>query len=556
MRPGAGTHARLADARNAFASNLRHADLRRAQGAFALAWGAEWAFTVALGVVAFREGGAVAVGLVGLLRMLPSAVLAPFAAALADRLRRETILIWGSVSRAGATAAAAALLAVDGPVVGVYALAVVSTVAVTPFRAAHSALLPSLCRTAEELTSSNVVRGMLDSVSLLLGPAIAAALIGVTSVEAVFMVAAGAALAAAGLLARLQYEAPPRGARPAELRVWQDVAEGVRAVRSDVPTSVMIAVTLAQTFTRGCLNVFVVVMAIELLGMGEPGVGVLTAAIGVGAVAGSVGASMLVGDHRLARWFGFSVALWGAPLALVGLLPVQIVAFTAMAIIGLSNALLDVGLFTLLARLAPDAVLARVFGVLESLIAVSVGLGSIAAPLLIELLGLRGALVVVGIVAPLAAVLGWATLRAIDAQMFVRGLEMRLLTMVPFLRPLPLPTLEQLARAAERVAVPAGAVLFREGDDGDAFYVIADGEVELTTEGIARHVLTRGEAFGEIALLRSVPRTMTAVACRDTTLYALRAEAFVAAVAGYSSSAGAADSVIARRMAEPVAEPA
>lgn len=555
-RVGARAGPRLHDAARAFAVNLRQGDLRRAQGAFALAWGAEWAFTVALGVAAFREGGAAAVGLVGLLRMWPAAVVTPFASALADRLRRERILVWGSVIRAAATAAIAAVLAAGGPIAAVYGLAVVSTLAVTPFRAAHSALLPSLCRTTEELTSSNVVRGMLDSLSMLAGPAAAGALIGLTSIEVAFAAAAGAALAAAALLTRLEYEAPPRESASGPLHLWSDTVAGVRASVADRDTALMIGMGITQTFIRGCLNVFLVVVAIELLGLGGAGVGALTAAIGVGAVVGSVGASLLVGSHSMARWFGISVVLWGVPLMLIGAAPGAVVAVAALAVVGLGNAVLDVAFFTVMARLVPDAVLARVYGMLESLIALTVGLGSIATPLLIEVLGLRGALAAVGSIGAVATALAWARLRRIDGQMEVRTGTIELLQTVPMLRPLPMATIEHLARLAGTRTLAAGEVLFREGAQGDTFYVISAGEVELWRDGERCHVLGRGEAFGEIALLRSVPRTMTAIAQGPVTAYTLSARSFVPAVGGYTASAGVAEALVDSRLDGLEPEPA
>ena len=152
---------RLRAAAAAFASNAINPNLRRAQLSFLGAWTAEWAFTVGLGIVAYRAGGATAVGLVGLLRMVPSAVIAPLAASLADRGRRERVLLVSTV-RGVATGAAGIVVALNAPVVIVYVLAALSTIAATLYRPAHSALLPSLCRTGHELASANVVRGMLD----------------------------------------------------------------------------------------------------------------------------------------------------------------------------------------------------------------------------------------------------------------------------------------------------------------------------------------------------------------------------------------------------------
>jgi predicted MFS family arabinose efflux permease len=128
---------------------------------------------------------------------------------------------------------------------------------------------------------------------------------------------------------------------------------------------------IAQTFTRGALTVFTVVVALDLLRIGEPGVGTLTAAVGAGAVIGFLIASLLVGSRRLARWFGIGVALWGLPIALIPLFPGEATALILLACVGFGNALVDVGLFTLMARLAPDAVLARLFGLQESLVSLT-----------------------------------------------------------------------------------------------------------------------------------------------------------------------------------------
>ncbi len=449
-----GSRGRLRDAADAFTSNARNADLRRAQLSFLGAWTAEWAFTVALGIVAYRDGGATAVGLVGLLRMLPSALLAPLLSPIADRGRRERVLILVSTVRGLATAAAAVVAAVSGPPAAIYALAVLSTIAATLFRPAHSALLPSLCHTGHELASANVVRGMLDSAATLVGPLLAAVLLGVSGVSVVFGVAAGSSLWAAVLLLRLRYDAPPRPSAAQRPQLVREAVEGLRAVAQSADLALIMVLAAVQSLTRGALTVFSVVVAIELLGTGEAGAGTLMTAVGVGAVLGSLAASLLVGTHRLGSWFAVGVALWGLPLVLIGLVPEPAFALVVLAFIGVGNALIDVAGFTLLARLAPDQVLARVFGVLESLVAVSTGIGAVVASAVIGGAGLRTALVVLGLVCPVAAVASWWRLRRLDRSVGVRDRDVALLQQVPMLRALPLPSIEQLARALEPVEVP------------------------------------------------------------------------------------------------------
>jgi MFS family permease len=575
---------RLRAAAAAFASNAVNPNLRRAQLSFLAAWTAEWAFTVALGIVAYRDGGATAVGLVGLLRMVPSAIVAPLAAPLADRGRRERVLVLVSTFRGAAIAAAAIVVAFNGQVLIVYVLAALATVVATLYLPAHSALLPSLCRTGHELASANVVRGFLDSVATLLGPLLAAVILEFTGVSVVFAVAAGASLAAAAILLGLRYVAPPRPAAPGAVHLMAEAADGIRTIVRNRDLALLNGLAIAQTFTRGALTVFTVVVAFDLLRTGEPGVGTLTAAVGAGAVLGSLAASLLVGTRRLARWFGvgialwglpivlislgtltgaigagavigsliasllvgsrrlaqwfgIGVALWGLPVALIPLFPRQATALSLLACVGIGNALVDVGLFTLMARLAPDEVLARVFGLFESLITLGVGLGALVAALLIEWTSVFVALVIVGALCPSLVVLAWPRLRHLDRYIGELDAEIGLLHGVPMFQPLPLPAIEQLARGLEPVHVSAGQAVFRQGDPADKFYVIEAGGADVVGDGRVLTKLGPGDGFGEIALLRRVPRTATVRAASDLDLQALTCNRFLPVVTGFPPSA-------------------
>jgi MFS family permease len=219
------------------------------------------------------------------------------------------------------------------------------------------------------------------------------------------------------------------------------------------------------------------------------------------------------------------------------------VALLALALIGLGNSLVDVSALTIMQRTVPDEVLGRVLGVLEGVLLGSIGLGALLAPLLIETAGIRWALVATGLLLPALALLGSDQLRSIDRRSAAPA-ELQLLQGVPILAPLPLATLELLAGSLREVRHPAGAVVIREGEAGDRFYVIGEGEVE-----VAGRRFGRGEGFGEIALLRDVPRTATVTATSDVTLYALERDEFIAAVTGHEPARAAADAVIAARLA-------
>ncbi|GGI45550.1 MFS family permease [Agromyces flavus] len=536
-----GRRSRLRGAGAAFASNWRNPDLRRAQLSFLGAWTAEWAFTVALGIVAYRDGGALAVGLVGLLRMVPSAIFAPLLSPIADRGRRERVLVLVSIVRGAATAAAAVVVAMAGPAAVIYALAVVSTIAATLYRPAHSALLPSLCRTGYELASANMVRGLLDSAATLVGPLLAAVLLQFAGVDVVFAVAAAASFAAAALLIGLRYEAPPRPPAPSRPNLAKEAAEGLRAVAGNRDLLLILGLAAAQALTRGALTVLSVVVAIELLRTGEPGVGALMTAVGVGAVLGSLGASLLVGTGRLGGWYAVGIALWGLPIALIGVFPQQAIALVLLSFVGVGNALVDVAGFTLIARMAPDEVLARIFGVLESLVAVFVGIGAVVASALVEWLGVQAALIAIGLVCPLLAAASWWRLRALDRTVGDLDVHVSLLQQVPMLQALPLPSIEQLARGLEPVAYRAGVSVFDQGDVGDRFYVIESGEADVVGDGRVVAALGPGEGFGEIALLRRTRRTATVVATSDLRLQALTCDRFLPVVLGYTPSAQQAE---------------
>ncbi len=519
--------------------------LRAAQASFALAWLADWAVTVGIGIVAYRDAGSLGVGLIGLARMLPAAVIAPFASAVADRVRRERVLVAVSASRAVLFAAIAGLVAADR-VAPVYALMVLASAVGVLFRPAHSALLPSLCRTAQQLAGANVARGLLDSVAVFAGPLLATLLLGLGSLPGVFAASAVLSAASALCVLRLRYEPPPRDERPGPVHVLRDAREGAATVLATPGLGVMFVLGAAQTFVRGAVTVFVVVLAIDVLDLGEATVGALTTAIGVGAVLGSLGASVLAHSKHLAVWFGVGVLLWGLPLALVAGAPTVAVAAAAFAVLGVGNALVDIGIFTLPARLVPDALLGRVYAALEAVVSVSVGLGALAAPLVIDVVGDRGALLVVGLLTPVVLLLGVRRLQRLDREMQDRDVTVAGLAAVPMLEQLPMPAIEHLARTLEEQVVPAGQDVVTQGRPGDGFYVLVRGEVDVLHDGVPVRVLTAGDAFGEVALLRDTVRTTTVRARGDVRVWKVHRQSFVAAVRSSSKSSAEATALMAR----------
>ncbi len=545
-----GALRRLSGSLDAFRCVFENPDLRRLELAWALSETGKWLYIVALAVFAYNVGGAGDVGLVALIRIFPAAVLAPFAALLADRYPRERVMVLASLTRAALLTAAAAAVVTALPAGLVYACAGLVTVLSSTFRPAQAALLPSLARTPEELTSANVATSTIASVGSFAGPAIGGVLLAATNTEAVFAVTAGTFLASALLVAGMRGARPSPRPRAASHPLVEALA-GFRTIARSSTLRVLVGLYAAQTLVAGALMVLLVVAAIELLDLGDSGVGYLNSAFGVGGLVGAGLALALVARQRLGSDFAFGMFLWGVPLVVIGLWSEPAVALVLLALIGVGDTLIEVAAPTLLQRAVPDDVLARVFGALESILVGAMGVGAVIAPPLIDWVGIRAALVATGALLPALGLLFWRHLARIDREARVPWHEIELLRRISIFAPLPPPTLEELASSLVPVHVAAGDPVFAQGDRGDRFYLIGEGEVEVSIDGRPVRVQGAGDYFGEIALLHEVPRTATVVANSDATLYALEREEFLTAVTGHAESRAAADARISSLLNAP-----
>lgn len=544
---------RSRDSFAAFAAVWKNTNLRWLELAWAASVIGQYAFLIAVSVYAYGVGGEKAVGLIFLARLIPAALIAPFAGMLGDRYPRERVLLVTNVSRVVLIGAAAAGVFADADPWLVYALSIAATIATTPFRSAQAALTPSLARNPGELTAANAVASGMESIAVFAGPALAGVLLGVASAGVTFTATAVLVVASALflLLIRAERRDEPRRELDAATIASERLA-GFTTLGKHPSLRVMMVLLTAQTAMFGALQVLIVVMALELLELGEGGVGYLNAAIGVGAFLGAVGALSLTGARRLSPAFLGGLVVTGIPLVAVGLWQEVAVAVAALAVIGIGNAFVDVAGLTLVQRTVPDDVLARVFGVIQMLWLASMGIGAAVAPALIAWRGIETALIVSGLFLPLLVVLLGTAVARIDASAAPPDTEeLRILASHPIFAPLPGGSLEHLAARLVPLRLEPQTVIVRQGDAGDRFYIIAEGELEVLQNGRAISTLGTGDSFGEIALLRDVPRTATVEVRTPTVVYALDRDDFLSAVTGHPQSAEAAESVVSARLSGP-----
>jgi hypothetical protein len=326
------------------------------------------------------------------------------------------------------------------------------------------------------------------------------------------------------------------------------LSAGFRAIWHDKDLLVTVIQGSAQTVVAGATAVFPLVMAVEILHTGAKGVGLLDSTSGLAAIVGGIFAIARASKHKLGQDLGIGVFLWSFPLILVTIWPSPVMAFAVMAFLGFANPLVDVNVFTVIQRLTPDAVLGRVFGAFETCLIATMALGSAITPVMLHLWGLRTTMAVLGLGVGAVAVLGMPRLRSMDRRLEAPA-GLPLLQAIAMFAPLTPITLDALARALVRVEVASGDVVVREGDESDRFYVIESGSVRVTAAD--GHLLREegpGDYFGEIGLLRDVPRTATITAGEDTVLLALPREEFLDAVTGQGEANRLAEEVVVRRL--------
>jgi len=513
---------------------LRYRPIRSLVSAFAAVTLGEWVLGTTVAIHAYAAGGALAVGLVGF-RFAPAAVAGLWTTQLAEHPRRERVLALTAASRAAATGAAALALALGAPLPVVIGLVWLDAAAGSAYRPAQAALLPALARTPGELTAAAALASNVKSSGQIIGALIGSLLVSTLPVSSAVAVAAGLQVAAASINVR---EGALRGAAlavPARAgnAALRSLRTGIAVLAVDREARMVVLYACLRSLVRGLWIALAVVASLRLLSLGRSGFGVLLAAAGVGALAAIVATTLLIGNRRLSRWFATGLLLCGLPVAATGSVHGPAPAIAFMVVWGMGMSLADVGAQTLLNRIVPAPAIGPVTGVMESGKLVLEGCGSMIAPALLVIFGVRGALFVAGGLLPVAVGLARRGFGRIDDRAVARVDILELLRRVPLFDPLRVDALEGVAARLQTELHPAGSEIVRQGDpNADRWYLVAEGALIVEVDGFAVGALARGNQFGERALLRGTSRAATVRAETDVELYSLDRTDFLTAVAG------------------------
>ena len=506
-----------------------------------------WAYGVALPVYAYHAGGARAVGLLFFARFVLAALASPWLGLLADRRSRRSVMLASDLLRTGLMAGMTVVAIAGGSAYVVYVLAVTSTVIASSWGPAQAALMPSLVNSPEELTAANLVGNTISSVGMFAGPALGGVLLALSGPAAVFALTGALTLWSAAFVLRIPRDPPPE--RPAERpHFLAELMAGFATVLRVPALRVVIGLNAVQAMIDGALEVLLVVLALQLLHGGNATLGWLNTAIGIGSIAGAAVVAVVAARRRLAGGFAIGLLLSSAPLVALAAVSSLAPALVLVGVLGVGAVFCQVNGVTLLQRSTENEVMGRVFAVLEGMLLAGLAIGSIATPALVSWLGPRGALIAAGAVLPVLLVWLWPSLRRIDDEAVIAEEPLELLRRIELFAELPEPVLERLAAGATPISVAAGQVVVSRGEVGNHFYAIAAGKAVVELDDGTTRELAPGDSFGEIALLRDVPRTATVRALEPLRLFAVERDEFLIAVTGHGPTLATAENIVMSRL--------
>jgi predicted MFS family arabinose efflux permease len=486
-----------------------------------------------------RPHGTGLIALAAVARLGPRVVFGAAGGVLADRSDRRRLLVSLDVARCGLMLALAYVTSSGGSSGAVLAVVVVSYVLATPYRPALTAGIP-LVVDERDATAANALDGAVRQVATFLGPLLGTAVLWAGGVSWAFALNAVTFALSAILLATVSRlgGAPPavgwRRQGHAVASWWTSLREGIDAVTRQPGVPLMTWLVFVFSVARGFELVLLVLVAQDQLGLGAESVGVLSAAIGVGALLVVPTVRRVATVERPAFAVVLSLILSSLPLALLGVVTKPALACLALAVVGVGVVVFEVLSITLVQRLSSLALLGRVFGIENMAVNGGKLAGALLAPLLVTTFSLEAALVVAALTVTVSAALAVPGLLRVARSTAARARALE--PVVQTLAKLSLfdgasePSLERLAGNVRPVAVAPGTNVVRQGDPADRFYVIRTGTFDVVRDGV--HVATIGpdDWFGEIGLLRHSPRTATVMAATNAELWEIPGSEFVAAI--------------------------
>ncbi len=500
----------------------------------------EFATWIAMLVYAYEQGGPTTAAVVAVAQLLPAAGVALLMGPLADRRSPAVVLIGGYAVQALGMGATAVLLLIDAAPIAVYVAAVVGATAIAATRPAQSALVPALTSEADQLMACNVVIGWVENLSLLLAGVATGVALTFGSVADVYVGAA--LLMAIATFLVLPLRRLPFTRRTKAERGMAATESTAQLLRHDSAARLLVCLIGAEFLVIGALDLLFVVMAVDVLDAGAAWAGYLNTAYGAGALVFGALAALLIG-RRLGPVVLATAVVLGLALAASTISGLAVV-MVLLAVVGGARALLDVSVRVLLQRTVPPHRLAGVFGVAEGLLMIGLAAGSLLVPFLMSFGGATLAMLGTAAILPALVLVSLPLLMRLDQHARVPVVEISLLRQLPLFTQLPATPLAAVAQRLERIEFEPGATLVREGEIGEHYYAIADGDVTVLRRGRPIARLGRADGMGEIALMRSVPRTATAVAETPVLAYRLDRDAFMEAVTGHRAVFELAEEIV------------
>jgi hypothetical protein len=510
---------------------------------------AEFGEWLAVIVYAYVRGGASAAGLVVILQLIPSMLLAPLISARLARIGIARLLAGAYAAGTAALGCCGLAILVGAPVFVVYIAAIAFCLSLGVSRPLHHVLMPLVVRHPDELTSANIATSWSEGAGALAGPALAGVLISADG-PGLACTALAVLCLSTPILARVR---PLRAAAQESGEDEGGIADllaAARAILSRPNTRALIAFPAGAAAIEGAIDLLVVVLAVQILAIGPGAAGYLSAAFGAGGLLGAAVAVLFAG-RRLALPLAAATVIAGLALGALALVSTVLVAVLLLVLVGAARTVQSVTAQTLLQRSTPLDVIVCAFALIESMRDLGMGLSALLVPLLISLGGAKAAFVGIGSLALLAALAAARRIRRIDAGASIPVVEMGMLRNMGIFSALPAAPLETLAREARYVTVHPGTAVISEGEEGDGYYAITNGSVRVTKDGRELRRLDSGDGFGEIALLHPVRRTASVTAMSQTTLLSIGRDAFLTAMHAHPGTSAAAER-IARDLLEQV----